>query len=239
MYSKFSRHATCAVALLIAACSALPWRNEPVGEEVNVAFVMKNNLLYVSSAAIDGLQGRFLIGSSAPRTILDNHFAQTLDRTNSNTLQLNQRQSLRMVPLFADLHGIADAIIGADVWGNHAVTLDYRAGLLTFQRDGIHPDGMRLFHYGDEPMIDVVVDGRTIQAIVDTTSPDTLVLPRLGGPGGRRTVRVQIAGSEFGSVDVGLGDVSAARLGNRLLSRFLVTIDYGKHEVGLWRDPRM
>jgi len=213
-----------------------PWSHEPVGEEVNVAFVVKNNLLYVSSLTIDGRPGRFLIGLSQPRTVIDNRFAQG---HKPSTLQLNQRQSLHMTPLFTDLHGVADAIIGADVWGDHAVTIDYRAGLLTFQREGIHPDLMRLFHYGDEPMVNVVVDGRTIPAVVDTTSPDTLVLPRLGATGARREAHVEVAGTDFGVVDVGLADVSAARLGNRLLSRFLVTIDYGKHEVGLWRDPRM
>jgi hypothetical protein len=48
-----------------------------------------------------------------------------------------------------------------------------------------------------------------------------------------------IAGTDFGNVDIALGDVSSARAGNRLLSKFLVSIDYGQREVGLWRDPRI
>lgn len=239
MYSNFHRHATYAAALLFAACSALPWQTEPVGEEVNVAFVMKDNLpVVVSSMSINGHPGTFLIGASVPRTVIDDRFAQALDTT-EYTLQLDQRQSLRLTPVFADLHGIADGIIGFAAWGDHAVTFDYHAGLLTYQREGIHPDLMHVYRYaGNEPMITIVVDGRTIPAIVDTTSADTLVLPRHGSSPERRKASVQVAGTDFETIDIALGDVSAARIGNRLLSRFLITIDYGKHEVGLWRDPR-
>lgn len=238
MYSKFSRHATCAAALLFAACSTLPWRDEPVGEEVNVAFILKNNLPTLSSLTINGRSGVFLIGVAAPRTIIDNRFAQALG-ANEYTLQLNGRQALRLTPLFADLRGAGDAILGAAVWGDHAVTIDYHAGLLTYQREGIHPDLMHVFEYGShEPTVTVTVDGRDMPAVVDTTSPDTLVVPSHGAAESRRTAHVVIAGTDFGSVDIALRDVAAARIGNRLLSRFLITVDYGKHVVGLWRDPR-
>lgn len=238
MYSNFPRHATCIAALIFAACTTAPWSNEPVGEDLNVAFIMKDNLPIASSMSINGRGGTFLVGSSTPRTIIDNRFAQALD-TKTYTLQLGQRQSFPLAPLFADLHGVADAIIGFPVWGDHAVSFDYHAGLITFQREGIHPDLMHIYHYdGNEPMITIVVDGRTIPAIIDTTSPDTVVLRRLGAAESRRKAAVQVAGTDFGTIDVGLGDVSAARLGNRILSKFLITIDYGKHEVGLWRDPR-
>ena len=46
-----------------------------------------------------------------------------------------ERDSLRFTPLVLDLRGVGDGIVGADVWGGHAVTIDYSAGLLTFQRD--------------------------------------------------------------------------------------------------------
>jgi hypothetical protein len=39
-------------------------------------------------------------------------------------------------------------------------------------------------------------------------------------------------------VDIRRADVAAPHVGNRILSKFLVTIDYGRREVGLWRDPR-
>jgi hypothetical protein len=88
-----------------------------------------------------------------------------------------------------------------------------------------------------QPAINITVDGREISAVVDTTSPDTLVLP--GSALGRGTVSVSIAGTDFGPTDVQFANVSQARIGNRLLSRFLVTIDYGRRVVGLWRDPRI
>jgi hypothetical protein len=47
-----------------------------------------------------------------------------------------------------------------------------------------------------------------------------------------------LAGADLGTIDIRLADVSAPRIGNRILSKFLVTIDYGKREAGLWRDPR-
>jgi hypothetical protein len=72
--------------------------------------------------------------------------------------------------------------------------------------------------------------------VVDTTSPDTVILPSTTN--GRGTARVNVAGVDFGTTDIRYANVSRARVGNRLLSRFLVTIDYGKKVVGLWRDPR-
>ncbi len=76
MYFKSSRHATCVLALLFAAAcsSVLPWRNEPTGSEVNITFVVSNNLLFLNGASVDGRPGRFLIGSAQARTIVDPKF---------------------------------------------------------------------------------------------------------------------------------------------------------------------
>ena len=237
MYFKTLRHATCAaVVLFAAACSLrLPWSNEPIGQEINLAFVLKNNLVFLPAATVDHRPGRFLFGSADARTVLDPKFAAA---ATAHSLEFNERESVRLAPEIADLHGVGDGIIGADVWGGHAVSIDYHAGLLTYQKQGIFPADMTLYSYTDAPMINVIVDGRRTGAIVDTASPDTLVLPRGGAPAGRRSARVQIADIDFGTVDVLLADVSAPRIGNRLLSRFLVSIDYGRRQVGLWRDPR-
>ena len=212
-----------------------PWKDEPIGQEVNIAFILKNNLLFLPAATVDGLPGRFLFGSADPQTVLDPKFAP---HAATHSIQLTRHESVRLAPAILDLHGVGDGIVGADVWSGHAVTIDYRAGLLTYQKEGIHPAGMILFNYADTPMINIAVDGRRISAIVDTASPDTLVLPRGDAPVGRRSARVQIADTDFGNVDVQLADVAAPRIGNRLLSRFLVSIDYGRRQVGLWRDPR-
>ncbi|HEY8849488.1 MAG TPA: hypothetical protein VIO12_09355 [Thermoanaerobaculia bacterium] len=217
----------------------MPWHDEPIGLEVNLAFVIRNNLLYLPGATIDGHSGSFLLGSAEPQSVLDSHFVQKVGPMPFHSLQLSERDSLRFTPVILDLRGVGDGIVGADVWGSHAVTIDYRAGLLTFQREGIHPELMNVYSYRDAPSINVEVDGRLVPAIVDTSSPDTLVLPREAAAVERRSAHIQIAGTDLGSVDIRLADVARPRIGNRLLSKFLVTIDYGRRQVGLFRDPRI
>jgi hypothetical protein len=217
----------------------MPWHDEPIGREVNLAFIIQNNLLYLPGVSIDGHPGRFILGSAEPQTVLDTHFAQRVGPLPFHSLQLSERDSLRFTPVILDLRGVGDGIVGADVWGNHAVTIDYRAGLLTFQREGIHPELMTVYSYRDAPSINVEVDGRLVPAIVDTSSPDTLILPREVAAVERRSAHIQIADTDLGSVDVKLADVAGPRIGNRLLSKFLVTIDYGRRQVGLFRDPRI
>jgi hypothetical protein len=239
MYPKTGRIATllALAAAALSCASAVPWAHEPIGDEVNVAFIIENNLLFLPSTTIDGRSGRYFLGSASARSVLDPTLAsQTLDRT--HTLALNSKESLRFTPIVLDLGGTGDAILGSDIWGSHAVTIDYGAGLLTYQKSGIHPDGMTLYAFQAEPTVLVNVNGRDISAIVDTASPDTLVLPA-GARNGRGKARVSIAGSAMGEVDVRFASTPRARIGNRLLSRFLVTIDYGKRQVGLWRDPRI
>ncbi|MEA2329703.1 MAG: hypothetical protein QOE68_4662 [Thermoanaerobaculia bacterium] len=241
MYSKTLAIAIATLLLLASCSSSLPWANEPIGEEVNLSFIVRNNLLFLPSATVDGRTGQFLIGAAGARTALDPRFAAALPRSvrsGERMLQLNEKESLRFTPVEIDLHKIADGIIGADVWGNRAISIDYTSGLLTYQKEGIHPELMTIYRFAAEPRVNVVVDGKTIPAIVDTASPDTLTLPRGTAATGRTHVRIQLAGADLGDVDVNLADVGEARLGNRILSKFLVTIDYGKREVGLWRDPR-
>lgn len=228
------------VTMLFASCTVrVPWGDEPVGQEVNVAFTMRQNLIVLPSVTVDGHEGRYLLSASQPRSLVDARFALALGTRLQYALQLNEKEALRFQPVTLDLRGAADAIIGSDVWGTNAISIDYAAGLLTFQREGIHPGDMTLYRYTDQPSIFVTVDGHKVPAIVDTTSPDTLVLPRRTDAPSRKKARVSIAGTDFGDVDVYLGDVAQARVGNRLLSKFLVSIDYGKREVGLWRDPRI
>lgn len=240
MYSKSSLIATVitrlAGTLLLASCgSVLPWHNEPVGEEVNIVFTLEKNVVVLPSATIDGRAGRFLFGSAEPRTLIDPKFS----RAATHSLQLNAKEWLSLPSVDVDLQGVADAIVGGDVWGSHAVTLDYRNGILTYQREGIHPELMTIYPFGDEPMVTVLIDGRSVAAVVDTASPDTLILPRGNDKAERRNAHVQIANTDFGMIDIRLANVSTARIGNRILSRFLVTIDYGQRRVGLFRDTRI
>jgi len=238
MYSKSKGIATALVALFLASCaSMLPWHNEPVATEVNVAFTIENNLLFLTTPRIENRPGRFFLGSAAAHSVLDQKFASAIGPRRAYAFDFGQKEAIRFTPVVLNLGGTGDAIVGADVWGNRAVSIDYRKGLLTYQKEGIHPEGMALFHYAADPSITISVDGTDVPAIVDTASPDTVVLPR--PKPGRGTAHINVAGADFGSIDVGYANISTAHIGNRLLSRFLVTIDYGQHVIGLWRDPRI
>ena len=234
MLSKSTAAAT-ALILLLTACRSLPWASEETRTEVNLVFRLENNLLYLPSVLVDGKPGRFLLATAAPGTVVDPAFP--LGPNARSVLTISDKETMSFAPRRVALSGVADAMIGADVWGRYAVTIDYRSGLVTFQKEGIYPEYMSLYRYELEPMVSVLVDGIRMGAIVDTSSPDTLVLPRKTE--GRGTVNVVVGPTDFGKVDVAYADVHRARIGNRLLSRFLVTIDYGKKIVGLWLDPRM
>jgi hypothetical protein len=233
--SKSRARATAVVTVLLAgACSSvLPWSDEPIGSEVNLAFKLERNLIELQSVRIDNREGRFILGSAAPHTVVDSKFP--LSETN-HVIQFGPRQTVRITPSATDLGGVADAIVGAEAWGKHAISIDYHAGLVIWQKEGIKPELMHVYRFPAEPTINVMVNGREIPAVVDTSSPDTLVL---SGADRRETARVRVADTDFGEIDVRYTPVSQARIGNRLLSRFLVTIDYGRKVVGLWRDPRI
>jgi hypothetical protein len=231
---SFIAATAAAVVLVSAACTRyLPWRNQRVADEVNLAFTLERNLVELQSVRLNDRAGRFLLGTAAPRTVIDPKFAGA----GPQVLQLSEKETVRVSPAALDLGDVADAIIGVEPWRSRAISIDYHSGLVTYQKEGIETGYMKVFRYDDVPMIDVSVDGRNVAAIVDTTSPDTIVLPRTQR--GRGNARITIGDTNFGTIDVGYANIAQARVGNRLLSRFLVTIDYGKHIVGLWRDPRM
>ncbi len=235
MLSESVRRARLLIALaVLAACTtAMPWHDAPPPDEVNLSFTIQNNLLFLPSARINGRQGRYFFGSATPRTVIDLRTPHTA----TYALTLGERATLPFTPLFMDLHGAGDALVGADVFAQRAVTIDYRAGLLTYQKAGIHSEYMTLFRFNAEPALDVTVDGKHMSAIVDTASPDTLTLPAAKESRGR--VHVLVGASDLGTVDVHYANVEQPRLGNRLLSRFLIAIDYANRVVGIWRDPRI
>lgn len=238
MLSKSLPRATALLLVLLMSASCarvLPWSREPVGEEVNFSFVLRDNLVELQTLRVDNTTGRFLLGTAAPVTVIDPGFPLRRGRTHS--INLGSKQSVRITPQRLALGGVADGIIGADTWRRAAVSIDYRSGLVTYQKSGIHPSQMTIYRFSGAPQIAVGVNGTAVQAVVDTTSPDTLVLPR--ATVGRGTVRLVVAGIDFGNVDVQFAPVSQARIGNRMLSHFLVTVDYGRGVVGLWRDPRI
>jgi len=234
MISKSLVPAMTAALLLMCSCArVLPWRDEPPAQEVNLAFTLERNLVELQSLRINDQSGRFILGSAAPRTILDPAFRAP----GRQLLQIGSRETVDVDAASLSLGGVADAVIGADAWRGGAVSIDYHSGLVTYQKNGIHRGLMKLYNFDSAPMIYVNVNGRDVAAIVDTSSPDTLVLPSRSHE--RGNARVSVAGTDFGTLDVQYANIPHARVGNRVLAHFLVSIDYGKKVVGLWRDPRI
>jgi len=101
-----------AAALLAASCSGvlrrlIPAEGEPENNEVNLVFVLENNLVILPSLTVDGRPGRFLFGSAAPRTVLD---PRTRPASGTHELRLNQRETLRFSAEAVDLQGVADRL---------------------------------------------------------------------------------------------------------------------------------
>lgn len=233
MLSKSGVRATAVtLALCSLSCARLLSRGADA-PETNLAFSLERNLIELSSVTIDGEPGRFILATASPNVVVDDSFPLHGRR---HTLQLGERDTLHVAVARRDLAGVAEGMIGAAGWRRNVISIDYHAGLVTIHRGYVDRELMTQFRYPDEPAIGVVVDGRNIDAVVDTASPDTLVLP---GTPRRGTVTLSVAGTDFGEVDVQFANVHRARIGNRILSRFLVTIDYRKRLIGLWRDPRI
>ena len=221
--------------VLLSSCSSLPWNKGPDHEEVNLAFRLDRNLVRLQTVEINGQRGNYVFGSATPKSVFDPGLASRLGSAASYKILVSEKDTLHVTPLIADLGDAADAIVGADIIGRRAVTIDYRLGMVTYQKYGIQTAMMTLYRFNSAPEITVNVDGRDFPAIVDTTSPDTLVLP---GEPSRFDAAVHVAGIDFGTIDVRRAAVNRPRIGNRLLAHFLVSIDYGKGVVGLFRDPR-
>ena len=229
------------VAVLATSCSAmLPWSRSPEGHanETNLAFTLENNLVFLPSVSINGHTGRFIFGSATPRTIVDPRVAPELGGTNGPyTLGVNDRKTFPFTPLFLDLGSAGDAVIGWETFTPNAISIDYSKGLLSVQGEGIYTGMMSVYAFNGAPAVDVEINGAKYSAIVDTSLPDTMAIP--GTTTGRAAAHVVIAGNDFGDVDVRTGGVDQPRIGNRLLSKFLISIDYRAKRIGMWRDARI
>jgi hypothetical protein len=248
MLSKSKGRASAAMlALLLCGCYAvtqrLPWRDEPIGDEINIAFTLENNLPVLQSVTIDGHPARPIFASAIARTALDRTYAGRIGATLSRPVRLRfgQKATSQVTPLAVDLRGTADALIGADAAHGSRVGIDYTKGLLIFQQKPIETEGMRVSTFTGEPAVEATVDGRPLRVVIDTASPDTLVLPLAMNAAGtpRGMAAVTLAGSDFGRIDVRYTDVAVPRAGNRLLSKFFIMIDYGAGRLSMWRDPRV
>ncbi|HUP64014.1 MAG TPA: hypothetical protein VM557_01875 [Thermoanaerobaculia bacterium] len=216
----------------LSGCSLLP---SPA--TTHIAWQLEGNLVIVP-AAVDGKNGRFIIGTGDAVTVLDAAFFDSESRRAVGVV-LGDRFSARVTPRVADFEGLADGILGADVFNRRSVTLDFRRGLLVLGR-GLDPISEGVEHrFNGTPTAPVTINGEQTLAIVDSANPDTLLLPSSRfGPVGRRLVNLGIGETSFVNVDARVEDIPEVRLGIRILSYFLVTIDYPRQTVNLWPDAR-
>jgi hypothetical protein len=234
MLSKSKLAARTILGFLVLSCSA-PWSGQTT-DEVNLVFVLEKNQLAVA-ATVAEQSGTFVIGSAQSRTVIDRGFLPVVrDRVR---VVMGDRFSTEVMPVVEDLGGVVNGILGADAWRDTTLTVDYSKQLLTLSRQpAVSMDG-RLHRFSGAPALPVLIDGQRQEAIIDLALPDTMTLPSQGPDRSARTkVRVNLAGYDMGVVDASVSDSTAIRVGNRLLSKFLVTIDYRRGTVALWRDPR-
>lgn len=229
MLSKESRAATCAlvVGVFFSACSLrAPWQNER-RNEVNVGFSLTNNVVIIA-AALDGQQRQFIVATGTPRSILTGAGPAA-----PSTVTLGSRARIVITPERLGLAGIADGLLGTDAWEKRALTLDYTKKLLTLDLLQQQRTDSQPFTFTDLPTVPITVDGRSFDAVIDSSSPDTLIIP---GQGRRRAKgKVTVGRDVWGTVDYQIAEVSAARIGNRLLSKYLLTIDYRTKQSYLWK----
>jgi hypothetical protein len=224
-----------AAALLLAAALGCSSLGRGDGATTNIAWTFERNLVLVD-ATVGGRAGSFIVGTANQRTILDPGFQVDAAARGRVGVNLGDRFSATVEPLRSDLGGVADGILGGDVFRRRSLGIDYQRGLLVLgERLDPITEGVR-FRFTEIPRIRVFVDGAESNAVVDSSSPDTLLLPagRYGAEG-RRTVSLRIGATEFARVDARVAPVDEIRIGNRILAHFLVTVDYPRREVTLWR----
>jgi hypothetical protein len=234
MLSKSKLAARTILGLLAASCSS-PWAGQKT-DEINIVFTLQKNQI-VLSATVEERPGTFVVGSAQPRTVIDRGFLPVAGAR--VRVVMSARFSTEVIPVVQDLGGVVDGILGVDTWQDATLTVDYSKQLLTLSRHSNGAMDGRLHRFAGAPTVPVFINGHQEEAIIDMAFPDTMTLPRRAGHGSERTkVRLQLAGYDMGVVDVAISDSTSIRIGNRLLSKFLVTIDYRHGTVALWRDPR-
>lgn len=218
-------------ASLVGSCS---W-SAGAKREVNLTFEFQTNLLLIQ-ADIGTTPASAAIGTTQLQTIIDEELAASrgISERDSITITLGGRITRPVRAALAPLPPGVDAIIGRDFWRDSVLVLDYRNGLVTMiQEDGIEVAGEQ-HRFRGVPSVPIIVDGKTMRADVDVTIPDTLLLPPWEGTTGRVERTVIIGSDIVGDIDVRHANVSRPRVGNRLLARYLLTIDYARNVVAIW-----
>ena len=217
-----------ALSTLLASGCSLPW-NRGASRETNIAFHLRTNQIVMPTVTVDGKSGTYLLDVASLHSTLHQQPAPGREAT----IAISPAIRNRVTPDAADLRGMADAMIGRDAWRGEVLTIDYRRGLLIFGSPGIGPEESSPSRYSDAPSVEIRVGGKSMRALLDTTLPDTLIVPS-EGPRARTVEKVAVAGYALGPIEIARAPIPQARIGNRLLARFMVTINDRSRIVTMW-----
>jgi len=213
--------------------------------ERNLAFKIRNNLP-VLDAELNGRPVSMVIATALPSSVLSGTRARAIGfepKRFRSRVFFGNLTGIRVVPLVMELDSSvpADGFLGADAWKGRTLTLDYRRRLAVLSLPGPVQEGFYSWSFKGPPRISVVLDGAILPAIVDTAIPDSAIVPELlleAEGGRRRVVDLEVAGVRFDDLDVLTAPTGDIRIGNRVLSHFIVQIDFDHRIVALWPDTR-
>ena len=221
---------TLAAALASGGCST--FSSQPRTD--HVAFKLRDNLLVIP-ATVGGNPGEFILGTAQSHTTLDPRFLVESSRSGEVPVLLGSRLRLETSVERTSMSAVADGILGSGAFANRTLGIDYRRGLITLSRERVPAEGAAKCRFEGIPTFPISVDGTPFRGIIDTTNPDTILLPEsVFGPAGRRLVSLRIGSIDLGTTDARVGPVSDIRIGNRILEKFFVSIDYDRGEISLW-----
>jgi len=226
------------VAGLTAGCSS------PLFER-NIAFRIEDNLPVID-AQLEGHPVRMVIASALPNSVIGGERARAIGYDSSrhrSRIFFGNLAGTKVNPVILELDRAipADGMLGADAWSGRTLTIDYRRRVAILNPPGPIAEGFYSWSFKGPPRISVYLDGILVPAIVDTALPDSAIIPEVlldDEPGRRQNVDIEVAGVRFDDIDVLTAPTGDVRIGNRILSRFLVRIDYDHRTIALWPDNR-
>lgn len=225
---------TLAAAFSSAGCSMMA--GQPRTD--HVAFQLRDNLL-VLPATVGGTPGEFILGTAQSHSTLDPRFPVDSARSGRVPVLLGSRLRLETSVERISMSSVADGILGSGTFANRTIGIDFRRGLITLSIERVPAEGAAKTRFEGIPAVPISLDGTPFRGIIDTTNPDTILLPESAfGPAGRRLVSLRIGSFDIGTIDARVGPVGDIRIGNRILEKFFVSIDYDRGEISLWPwDP--
>lgn len=221
--------ALCALLLSPISCRSLPWNNQT--PKTNLVFELRRGQPIVR-AGIGGVEGRFVVGSAHQRTLVR-------ESGSSGVVSLGPRTTVRVEPQHAPLQTNADGILAIDVWRQTGtLAIDYARGVITLGGEASYEDASPE-RFETLPTVSLFIEGVPLRAVVDTSYPGGLLLPESTRSERTSTSAVIELNGIRTEVPLQWADVPEARIGNALLQRYLVIIDFRERMIALWPDARL